>query len=126
VVIQGWGPHERNDLEAMKDIARPFMPPRPVGAPPEPDYSQPGALEELATQAGLTPETAFDSTWTLEYPDEATLRRALVAPAGIAMLVGPEREEEFKDALVRGLASYRTPPGSYQLQNQYHFLIARA
>ena len=29
VVIQVWGPHERNDLEAMKEIVRPFMPPRP-------------------------------------------------------------------------------------------------
>lgn len=26
VVIQVWGPHKRNDLEVMKQIARPFMP----------------------------------------------------------------------------------------------------
>ncbi len=36
VVIQVWGPHEANDLEAMKGIIRPFLPPRPAGAPPEP------------------------------------------------------------------------------------------
>ena len=52
VVIQVWGPHERNDLEAMKEIVRPFMPPRPADAPPEPDYSKPGVLEDLATRAG--------------------------------------------------------------------------
>src|SRR5262245_38065919 len=28
VVIQVWGAHERCDLEAMKQIARPFLPPR--------------------------------------------------------------------------------------------------
>ncbi len=28
VVIQVWGAHERCDLEAMKQIARPFFPPR--------------------------------------------------------------------------------------------------
>ena len=33
VVIQVWGSHERNDLEAMKEIVRPFMPPRPADAP---------------------------------------------------------------------------------------------
>src|SRR5919206_352385 len=27
VVIQVWGPHDRNDLEAVKQVIRPFMPP---------------------------------------------------------------------------------------------------
>ena len=89
IVIQVWGPHERNDLEAMKEIVRPFLPPRPADAPPELDYSKPGVLEELAAKAGLEPENAFDANWAYEYPDEDTLRRALVAPAGIAVLVGP-------------------------------------
>jgi SAM-dependent methyltransferase len=126
VVIQVWGPHERNDLEAMKEIARPFMPPRPSDAPPEPDYSHPGVLEELASQAGLTPETAFDSSWTFVFADEATMHRALIAPAGLAMLVGAEREEEFKEALSAGLARYRDAHGGYRLQNEFHFLIAGA
>jgi SAM-dependent methyltransferase len=126
VVIQVWGPHERNDLEAMKEIARPFMPPRPADAPPEPDYSQPGVLEEVATQAGLTPHETFETSWAFEFPDEDTMRRALVAPAGLALLVGPNRETQFKDALSAGLAKHRRPNGSYRLQNEYHFLIARA
>jgi SAM-dependent methyltransferase len=126
VVIQVWGRHERNDLEAMKAIARPFFPHRPADAPPEPDYSVPGVLEEIATRAGLTPEQAFDVTWAHEYADEATLRRALVAPAGIAVIVGPARELELGDAIVAGLADYRTPGGGYRLQNEYHYLVARA
>src|SRR5919198_741331 len=111
VVIQVWGPHERNDLEVVKEIVRPLMPPRPADAPPEPDYSKPGVLEDVATRAGLTSERAFDTTWAYEYPDDETLRRALVAPAGVAVLVGPEREEEVKDAIVEGLASHRAPDG---------------
>jgi len=126
VVIQVWGPHERNDLEAMKEIVRPFMPPRPPDAPPEPDYAKPGVLEDLATQCWLTPESTFDATWAYEYPDEDTLRRALVAPAGIAVSVGPSHEEEVKDAIVEGLATRRTPDGSYRLHNKFHYLIARA
>ena len=126
VVIQVWGPHERNDLEAMKAIARPFFPPRPADAPQEPDYSAPGVLEELATEAGLTPEETFDTTWACVYPDEETLGRAMVAPAGIAATVGPSREEELKAAIVDGLARYRDGDGIYRLQNEYHFLIARA
>jgi SAM-dependent methyltransferase len=126
VVIQVWGPHEQNDLDAMKEIVRPFMPPRPADAPPEPDYAKPGVLEEIASQAGLEPESAFDTTWALEYPDEDTLRRALVAPAGVAVLVGPDREAEVKNAISAGLARHRTPDGSYRLNNTFHYLIARA
>jgi hypothetical protein len=60
IPTQLWGPHERNDLEAVKAIIRPYFPPRPADAPPEPDYSEPGVLEDIATRAGLVPESAFD------------------------------------------------------------------
>jgi SAM-dependent methyltransferase len=126
IVVQVWGPHERNDLEATKAIVRPFMPPRPADAPPEPDYSRPGVLEAIAAKAGLDPESAFDATWAYAYPDESSIRRALVAPAGIAVLVGSDREEEVKDAIVEGLGTYRAPDGSYRLQNTFHYLVARA
>ena len=126
VVIQVWGPHERNDLEAMKQIARPFMPPRPADAPAEPDYAEPGVLEGLATRAGLHPQETFDTTWAYAYDDEDELARALIAPAGLAVLVGPDREQEFKDALVDGLSARRAAAGGYRLQNTFHTLIARA
>jgi hypothetical protein len=125
-VIQVWGAHERNDLEAMKAIVRPFMPPRPPDAPPEPDYSNPGVLEDIAVRAGLEPESAFDSSWSYEFEDDESLGRAMLAPAGIGTLVGPEREAEVKRAIVEGLARYRTPEGGYRLQNEYHYVIARA
>jgi SAM-dependent methyltransferase len=126
VVIQVWGAHERCDLEAMKQIARPFLPPRPPDAPPDPDLSRPGALEALATQAGLTPKSAFDTTWALEYPDAETLGRAMIAVAGLAILAGPEREHDLKAAIVDGLTPYRRADGSYRFSNEYHYLIARA
>jgi SAM-dependent methyltransferase len=126
IVIQVWGAHERCELEAMKQIARPFFPPRPPDAPEDPDFSQPGALEALATEAGLTVEREFDSTWVIEYPDAKTLGRAMLAVAGLAVLVGPEREQELEQAIVDGLAPFRAADGAYRLSNEYHFLIARA
>jgi len=126
VVIQVWGPHERNDLEAVKAVIRPYFPPRPADAPPEPDYSKPGVLEDIASKAGLDPESAFDTAWSYEFPDEETVRRALVAPAGIAVLVGPDHEQEVQDAIVKGLTTHRAPDGTYRLRNTFHSLIARA
>ena len=57
-------------------------------------------------QAGLTSADSFDASWTYEYPYSETLGRALIAAAGLALLVGPEREEEAKAAIVESLARY--------------------
>ena len=126
VVIQVWGAHERCDLEAMKQIVRPFLPPRPPDAPADPDLSQPGALEALAAEAGLVPERAFATSWAFRYSDEHVLARSLLSPAGLAVLVGPENEAEVARAIVDGLAPFRQPDGRYRLESEYAFLVARA
>ena len=126
IVINVWGPHEANDLEAVKAIIRPYFPPRPADAPAEPDYSQPGVLEDIATRAGLEPETTFDTTWSYVFEDAETVRRAMVAPAGLALLVGPDRETAVKDAIEQGLEPFRADDGRYRLQNTFHTLITRA
>jgi hypothetical protein len=110
----------------MKQVARPFLPPRPADAPPDPDLSEPGALRAIALAAQLAPVDEFDATWTLVYPDTDTLERALVAVAGLAAIVGPEREPALKQAIADGLAPFRRPDGSYRLSNEFHYLIARA
>ena len=126
VVIQVWGRHERCDLEAMKAVVRPFMPPRPPDAPPDPDLSVPGVLERLASEAGLEPQSAFDVSWAYEFANDEELGRAMLAPAGIAELVGPEREQAVRREIVAALAPCRTPQGSYRLENEFHFVIATA
>jgi hypothetical protein len=42
------------------------------------------------------------------------------------VLAGPEREEELRQAIVEGLARFRTADGRYLLSNEYRFLVARA
>ena len=126
VVLQVWGPHERCDLEAMKAVIRPFMPPRPPGSPPDPELWRPGTVESIATQAGLTPKDAFDVSYAFEYPDPDTLGRRMMAPAGIAELVGPEREDAVRAEIVEALAPYRGPDGVYRLENEFRVVIASA
>ena len=126
VVIQVWGPPERNDLEATKRIIRRFLPPPPPSARPAPQLWRPGVLEEIAGEAGLRPGEAFDAPCALEYPDEATLGRLMMAPAGVATLVGPEREPEVRAQMVEALAPFRTADGGYRLDNEFHYLVARA
>jgi hypothetical protein len=87
---------------------------------------RPGVLRELAGAAGLTPDDEFDATWTFEFPDVETLERALVAVAGLATLVGPEREPELRRAISDGLARFRRADGTYALSNEFHYLVAHA
>jgi len=56
----------------------------------------------------------------------AAARPRLARVAGLAVLAGPEREGELREAIVDGLASYRSADGSYRLSNEHRFLIARA
>ena len=47
------------------------------------------------------------------------------APAGLALLVGRDREAEAKAAIVTGLAPDRTADGDYLLENEFRYLLAR-
>jgi SAM-dependent methyltransferase len=126
VLIQVWGPPERCDLEAMKQVARRYAPPPPPDAPPPPKLWEAGVLEGLTREAELTPEGGFDTRYAIEYQDEGTLGRLLMAPMGLAKLVGPEREDALRREIVEALAAYRAPDGSYRLNNEFHYLVARA
>jgi SAM-dependent methyltransferase len=126
VFIQVWGPPERNDLEGMKRIARPFMPPRPADAPEPPPLWTPGVLEEIAAEAGLAPEEAFDFGFPYEYEDEQTLARLLLAPMGLGSVVGPEREPAVRAQIVEAMSPFRAPEGGYRLENLFRCLVARA
>ena len=56
VMIQVWGPHERNELEAMKTFIRPFIPPRPRTPHRNPTTPRPAPSRRIATAAGLDPD----------------------------------------------------------------------
>jgi SAM-dependent methyltransferase len=126
VVVQVWGDPARCDLTPMKAIVRTYQPSPPADAPPPPELWRPGVLEGMAEEAGLAPETAFDVAWAYEYADEEALGRAMMAPAGIAELAGPSREDEVRNRMVEALAPCRTDDGRYRLENEFRVLVTRA
>ena len=126
VVIQVWGHPDRCDLTAMKRAVAPFLPPPDPTAPAQPSLWQAGVLERMAEEAGLTPDDAFDLSWAFAFPDDETLGRNLVAAGGIATRTGPSNEDALRKAIVQALAPHRTPSGGYPLQNESHYLVARA
>jgi ubiquinone/menaquinone biosynthesis C-methylase UbiE len=124
VVIQAWGRPERCHLDAMKHALKPHLP------TPEPSRSStplwtPGALEALASAAGLTPQDAFDTSWAYRFPDDDSLVRTMFSAAGIAEAIITSAEAA-RAALLAALAPYRTDAGGYVLENEWHYLVARA
>ncbi|HEX2232821.1 MAG TPA: class I SAM-dependent methyltransferase [Thermoleophilaceae bacterium] len=126
VVIQVWGDPERCDLTALKHALAQFMPPPEPDAPKPPALWKPGVLEQIAREAGLTPESSFDLSYAFEYPDEETLGRLMLAPGLVVEVSRRAGEDAVRTAVVDALAPYRTPNGGYELENEWHYLVARA
>ena len=126
VVIQVFGRPEAFDLRLMKEVLARFAPPPPPGRLDASTLWQPGVLEALATEAGLVPEDAFDVQWAYEYADEAELTRGMMSAGGFGAILGADRQEAARAAIVDALAVCRTPECGYRLETEWHFLIARA
>jgi SAM-dependent methyltransferase len=125
VLIQVWGRHEACDLDVIKSIVRPFFPGYDPDAPPPPSLAEPGALEGIASAAGLTPTETFDISWAFAYRDDEELTRGLLSAAGVGDAAGA-REPEVRAALLEALAPFKTPEGGYRLENEWHTVVATA
>ena len=126
VVVQVWGHRDRCDLTAMKAALAPFMPAPPPGAPAAPALYEPGVLEQIAREADLTSDESFDLTWAYAYDTEDDMARAMLSPGPIVAAARAHGEAQVRAAIVGSLAPYRQRDGSYRLENEWHFLLARA
>ncbi len=124
VVIQVWGRPEGCELEAMKVAVAPFLPGSGTRRPP--DFWKPGVLEGIATEAGLTPQSTFDTSWAYEYLDEDDLVRGMFSAGGLAVVAEAVGGDTVRNAVVESLASCRTPSGGYRVANEWHYLVASA
>ena len=125
IVIQVWGHPERFDLGLMKAVLARFRPPPPADRLDPSTLWRPGVLEDLAVQAGLIPDAAFDDRFAYEYADEESMSRAMLSAGGFGAIVG-DRQDEARAAVLEALAVCRTPACGYRIENDWHFLIAHA
>lgn len=126
VAIQVWGRPEQCDLTTMKDALRSLAPPPDSDAPQPPGLWEPGVLESMAEAVGLRSGVAFDVRTPLEFPDEETMLRGLLAPGVVVELVSGVGERVVRDAFRAALAPFRAAGGSYRFENEWHVLVAFA
>jgi SAM-dependent methyltransferase len=126
VLIQVWGRPERCDLTPMLAAVGGLRPVEPGARQEQPPLWKPGVLEQIATAAGLEPESSFDLRTGFEFPHREALIRHMLAPGPVGEAVRHTGEPAVADAIATALAPWRRPDGSYRLENEWHYVLARA
>ena len=125
VLIQVWGRAERCALVDVLGAIAPLRSGERKGPGPS-ALSQPGLLEGMSEEAGLRPEAAFDHSYAFEYADEAAFVRAMLAAGSVVDAVETSGAEAVTAALAAAASPHRDATGTIRLENEWHYLIARA
>jgi len=126
ISILVWGPPDQCESGVMFAEMGPLMPPAPPASPGAIAWSERGALEQLATSAGLTPLTVADVPNPLIYPDLATAVRTQLSSGPAQSAIQTSGLAATRGALTRAFAGSRRPDGTYRQENVFRYLVARA
>ena len=88
--------------------------------------AEPGRLEALMEQVGLTIYARGDVSCPFEYPDEETAWKTINSSGPLAAAVRVAGEEKIKRAALASLVPFKTPAGGYRQENLIHYAIATA
>jgi ubiquinone/menaquinone biosynthesis C-methylase UbiE len=126
VAILTWGQPEHCEAVAIINALGSLLPPPPPGAPGPFALSAPGALEDLAQRAGLTPVRAGEFSTRWEYPDSETALRAHLSSGPAAKAIEHAGDERVEAAVSDAIAPFRTASGGYALENSWRYLLGSA
>jgi SAM-dependent methyltransferase len=126
VAIITWAVPERCEAAVYLAALKPLLPPAPPNAPGPFALSTPGALEQLATAAGLTPQDAdeVDCPWT--YPDLDTALRGLMSAGPAVKAIQTSGETVVRAAIETAIAQFRDHRGGYTIGSAFRYMIATA
>ena len=85
-----------------------------------------GALEALASNAGLTPSEAGYLEFVEEYPNLETLLRGMLAAPPWRRAARTVGEEAVREAVTARLEPFEDSTGRYRLEEEVRYLIAAA
>jgi SAM-dependent methyltransferase len=121
VAVCNWG---RLEDQEVHQIFEPLAALNPQ-APGE-KVGEPGVLEDLARQAGLTPERADEVAVPYSFPDWEALERALLGLAPAYRIDAATAVRVIGEAVEERAERFRRPDGSYWFDNRWRFMIAVA
>jgi SAM-dependent methyltransferase len=126
VVIATWAAPERCEAAAYIAALGPLLPPPPPGAPGPFALSAPGALEGLATEAGLTPLDAAEVSCPWTFPDLESALTAMLAAGPAIKAIRCAGEAATRDAVAVAIEPFRRPSGEYAIGSAFRYLVTKA
>ena len=124
VVVSAWGADRRCEVEAVA-IALERLAGGPAGER-GPRLGEPGIIDALAEDAGLSPLGAQDVSVPFEVADESALQRAFLLDAMLSGALEHAGEAAVRATVADAAAPFRRPDGSYRFENVFRVVIARA
>jgi hypothetical protein len=88
--------------------------------------AEPGKLEALMEQAGLTIRSRGDVSCPFTYPDDETAWKTINSSGPLSAAVQVAGEETIKLAVLESLVPFKTADGGYRQENLIHYVIATA
>lgn len=122
VVIATWGRPDHCEAAAYLRAVAALVP-----GPPDPfALSAPGALEDVATRAGLAPGARCEVPCVMAFPDDAALVRAFSSTDFAVRAIDAAGEARVAEEILVAAAPYRTSDGAYRIENVFTYLAATA
>ncbi len=126
VAMVTWGRAEDCEHAVTLAAVMALLPPPPPGAEGPFALSEPGRMEALLEQAGLTPSGSGDIDVPMEYPDAETAWRGMSSSGPLVRAIRYAGEAAVKQAIFDSLEPYKTANGGYRQENTFRYAIATA
>jgi SAM-dependent methyltransferase len=118
VGVTAWGPPAECEMRDIFQATASVLPPPPPGSG-GPALSEPGALENSLSSAGLTPRKSGRSQCPFEYDDVASAWAAQSASGPVQKAIRIAGEEKVRRVFSEAAAAYVQPDGRVVFQNVF-------
>jgi SAM-dependent methyltransferase len=124
IIIATWGGADECESAAYLEAIVSMLPSTPSTPGPF-ALSQAGALETLATEAGLTPAEVVDVAVEWCFADLDDALDALLSSGPAVRAIQMVGERRVRKAVAESIRPFGTARGEYRLENTFRYLIAR-
>jgi SAM-dependent methyltransferase len=122
VAVTAWGPPAECEMRDIFAATASVVPPPPPGSG-GPSLSEPGALENSLSSAGLTPRKSGRSQCPFEYDDVASAWTAQSSSGPVQRAIRIAGEEKVRRAFSDAAATYVQPDGRVVFQKVFLWSI---
>jgi SAM-dependent methyltransferase len=126
VVIATWAVPERCEAAVYLAALGQLLPAPPPGAPGPFALSAPGALEDLATEAGLTPCDAEEVQCPWHFDDLESALSAMLAASPAIKAIRTAGEGRVRRAVATAIEPFVQPSGGYVIGSAFRYLVTTA